>query len=72
MLDLVDISKAFAQTSTNADSKKTAKPEEYSLKRGLKVYGEKRHAAVQSELSQVHDRGVFKPQDPKKLSYQAI
>ena len=27
MLDLVDMSKAFAQTSTITDSKKTAKPE---------------------------------------------
>ena len=72
MLDLVDMSKAFAQTSTIGDSKKTVKPEKYSLKKGLKVYGEKGHAAVQSELSQVHDRGVFEPQDPKKLTYQEI
>ena len=71
LLDLVDMSKAFAQTSS-VDTKKTAKPEKYSLKRGLKVYGEKGHAAVQSELSQIHDRGVFEPQDPKKLSYQEI
>ena len=65
------MSKAFAQTSS-VDTNKTAKPEKYSLKRGLKVYGEKGHAAVESELSQVHDRGVFEPQDPKKLSYQEI
>ena len=71
LLDLVDMSKAFAQTSS-VDTKKTAKPEKYSLKKGLKVYGEKGHAAVQSELSQIHDRGVFEPQDPKKLSYQEI
>ena len=71
LLDLVDMSKAFAQTSS-IDTKKTAKPEKYSLKRGLKVYDEKGHAAVQSELSQVHDRGVFGPQDPKKLTYQEI
>ena len=71
ILDLVDMSKAFAQTSS-VDTSKTAKPEKYSLKRGLKVYGEKGHAAVQSELSQIHDRGVFEPQDPKKLSYQEI
>ena len=69
LLDLVvDMSKAFAQISTT-NNKKTAKPEKYSLKRGLKVYGEKGHAAVQSELSQVHDRGVFKPQDLIKLTY---
>ena len=36
LLDLVDMSKAFAQTSTSTDSKKTAKPEKHSLKRGLK------------------------------------
>ena len=71
LLDLVDMSKTFAQTSS-VDTNKTAKPEKYSLKRGLKVYGEKGHAAVQSELSQIHDRGVFEPQDPKKLSYQEI
>ena len=41
LLDLVDMSKAFAQTSS-VDTNKTAKPEKYSLKRGLKVYGEKR------------------------------
>ena len=44
----------------------------FSLKRGLKVYGEKGRAAVESELFQVHDRGVFEPQDPKKLTYQEI
>ena len=65
------MSKVFAQTSS-IDTKKTAKPEKYSLKRVLKVYGEKGHAAVQSELSQIHDRGVFEPQDPKKLTYQDI
>ena len=43
---LIDMSKAFAQTSS-IDNKKTAKPEEYYLKRDLKVYGEKCHAAVQ-------------------------
>ena len=71
LLDLVDMSKAFSQTST-IDTKKTVKPEKFSLKRGLKVYGEKGRAAVESELFQVHDRGVFEPQDPKKLIYQEI
>ena len=42
------------------------------MKRGLKVYGEKGHTAVHSEFSQGHDRGVFEPQDPKKLTYQEI
>ena len=46
ILDIVDMSKAFAQTS-----KSTAKPEKFSLNRGLKVYGEKGRAAVKSELS---------------------
>ena len=72
MLDLVEMRKAFAQSSTIGYSKKTAKSEKYSLKKCLKVYGETGHAAVQSEPSQVHDRGVFEPQDPKKLTYQEI
>ena len=38
----------------------------------MEVYGEKGHAAVLSGISQVHDRGVFEPQDPKKLTYQEI
>ena len=45
LLDLVDMSKAFAQISTT-NNKKTAKPDKYSLKRGLKVYGEKCNAEV--------------------------
>ena len=46
LLGLVDTSKAFAQTYTTTDSKKITKPEIFSLKRGLKVYGEKGHAVV--------------------------
>ena len=45
LLDLVDMSKTFAQISA-INYKKTAKPEKYSLKRGLKVYGEKVHAGI--------------------------
>ena len=37
LLDLVDMSKAFAQITTT-DNKKAAKPEKYSLKRGLKIW----------------------------------
>ena len=36
------------------------------------MYGEKGHAAVKSELSQIHDRGVFEPQDPNKLTHDQI
>ena len=54
------MSKSFAQTS-----KTTSKPEKYSLNRGLKVFKEKGHSAVKSELSQVHNREVFKPQHIK-------
>ena len=67
LLDLVDMSKAFAQTA-----KTTAKPEKFSLNRGLNVHGERSHAAVSSELSQVHNRGVFKLKDPKKLTYEQV
>ena len=67
LLDLVDMSKAFAQTA-----KTTAKPEKFSLNRGLKVYGKRGHAVVSSELSQVHNRGVFEPQDPRQLTYEEI
>ena len=67
LLDIVDMSKAFAQTA-----KTTAKPEKFSLNRGLKVYGERGHAAVSAELSQVHSRGVFEPQDARKLTYEEV
>lgn len=71
LMELVDTSKAFAQAST-VSNKSTAKTEKYFLKRGLKLYTEMGRLAVQSELFQVHDRGIFEPQDPKKLTYQEI
>ena len=66
LLDLVDMSKDFAQISTT-NNKKTAKPEKYYLTRSLKIYGIKGHATVQSELSQVHDRGVFETKNQVNL-----
>ena len=63
ILDFVDMSKAFVQTFSNS-RKTTAKPEKFTIMTGLKVYDEKGYAAVVSELSQVHDRGAFEPQDP--------
>ena len=63
---MVETSKAFAQTSSTS-SRITAKPETFSLKAGLKVYGEKGYVAVQSKLSQDHDRGAF-----EKLLYEKI
>ena len=65
------MSKAFAQISST-NNKKTAKSEKYSLKSGLKIYGDKGHTGAKSELSKDHDRDVFEPQDPKKLTYQEI
>ena len=55
ILDVVDMSKAFALTSST-NTKTTEKPEKYSIKIAIEVYVE------QSKLSQVHDRGVFEPQ----------
>ena len=71
ILDVVNISKAFTQTFSFSNMT-MAKPEKYSLKRGLKVYGENGHAAVQSEFSQVHNRGIFELQDHKQLAYEKI
>ena len=43
-----------------------------TLNRGLKVYGKKGNVAVCSELPQGHNKGNFKPQDPKLLTLQEI
>ena len=64
----MDIAKlSFAQTS-----KTTSKPEKFSLNRGLKVFKEKGHAAVKSELSQIHNREVLKPQFRKDLTREQV
>ena len=41
---------------------------QYSLKAGLKKFGEAREKAVTKELCQFHDMSVFKPVDPASLS----
>ena len=35
--------------------------ETYSLKKGLKHFGEKGYNAAMQEMKQLHDRAVFKP-----------
>ena len=42
--------------------------ETYSLKAGLRKFGQKGQAAVHKEMKQLHDWGVFKPIHPKNLS----
>jgi hypothetical protein len=44
---------------------------QYSVKKGLKVFGEAGVEAVLQELQQLHDRMVIRPVLPSSLSYQA-
>jgi Reverse transcriptase (RNA-dependent DNA polymerase) len=44
---------------------------QYSVKKGLKVFGEAGVEAVLLELQQLHDRKVIRPVLPSSLSYQA-
>ena len=39
-----------------------------SLNKGLKIWGERGWSAVEAELSQIHNRAVFDPQDPSELT----
>ncbi len=41
---------------------------QYSLKAGLKKFGEQGEAAVTRELGQFHDMNVFLPMDPNRLT----
>ena len=67
-VNLVDIAKlSFVQTS-----KTGSKPEKFSLNRGLKVFKVKGHAAVKSELTQIHNREVFIPMLRKHLTKEQI
>eukprot|EP00804_Cyclotella_cryptica_P003532 CCRYP_002153-RB/>CCRYP_002153-RB protein AED:0.61 eAED:0.32 QI:0/-1/0/1/-1/1/1/0/615 len=43
---------------------------QYSLKAGLKVFGEEGEKAISKELGQFHDLSVFIPMDPTKLTRQ--
>ena len=52
-------------TTTNDVPKETA---QMSMKKGLKVFGEKGYAAVKKEMQQLHDRKVMQPINRKDLS----
>jgi hypothetical protein len=43
--------------------------ETFSLKRGLKKFGERGHTAASNEMKQLHQRAVFKPLDISRLSF---
>ena len=42
---------------------------QYSLKLGLKKFGDSGEKAVLKELNHLHDMGTFYPMDPKELSH---
>ncbi|MGL4350555.1 MAG: reverse transcriptase domain-containing protein, partial [Plesiomonas shigelloides] len=44
--------------------------QQVSMKKGIKLFGEKGTAAVETELQQLHDRKVMEPVDGKKLSWE--
>ena len=52
-------------TTTNDVPNETA---QMSIKKGLKVFGEKGYAAVKKEMQQLHDRKVMQPINRKDLS----
>ena len=44
--------------------------QQYSLKKGPKLFGEKAGASVNKELHQIHDTEKYKPVDPKTMTYE--
>ena len=43
---------------------------QYSMKKGLKLFGDAGVEAVLSELKQIHDRDVIKPVQASSLSHE--
>ena len=44
--------------------------QQYSLKKELKLFGEKADAAVNKELRQIHVMETYEPVDPKTMTYE--
>ena len=42
--------------------------QQYNLKKGLELFGDRAEAATTKELQQIHDFGTYVPQDAKELS----
>jgi hypothetical protein len=44
--------------------------QQYSLKKGLELFGDRADASVTKELTQIHDLGTYEPIDLKTMSYE--
>ena len=44
--------------------------QQYSPKKGPELFGQKADAAVNKELSQIHDMETYEPVDPKTMMYE--
>ena len=44
--------------------------QQYTLKKGLELFGEKAEEAAIKELQQIHDMDTYTPMDPKTLSFE--
>ena len=44
--------------------------QQYSLKQGLELFGEKADTVVSKELTQIHDMETHEPVDPKTMTYE--
>jgi hypothetical protein len=68
----LETAKVIAQTingfNNHMVNKKYSFIETYSLKRGLKQFGQKGYDAAFGEMQQLHDRAVFAPVDVNKLT----
>ena len=53
-------------------NEQTSHAQQYMLKQGLKLYGERGHAAVKKEIGQLHKRTCFAPRSVKKMTCDEI
>ena len=61
---------ALVQAICLAQIAEVVKGKRFSLNRRIKLWGERGWSAVEAELSQIHNRAVFEPQDPSVLTWE--
>ena len=53
-------------------NEQTSHAQQYMLKQGLKLYGERGHAAVKKEIGQLHKWTCFTPRSVKEMTRKEI
>ena len=61
---------AMSEEQSDAYIVRVILAQQYSLEKGLELFGEKADAAVNNELTQIHDMETYEPVDPKTMTYE--